>query len=130
MKYEMERHVLDELLAQHHESGWRDGYEQCRREMTEECDKRIREAEHGGLADVGDRRDELVPRGRHLRMGRPHEVVITEELRKHADGLNGVWMHDREPLLEIADHIDAEHRRRIADVGRAACNAVREVCGS
>jgi hypothetical protein len=132
VKYEMERDLLDELCAQHHESGWREGYEQCRREMTEECDKRIREAErHGGLADVGDRRDELIPRGRHLRMGRPHEVVsVTAELRKHADGLKGVWMHDREPLLEIADRIDAEHRRRIADVGRAACNAVREVCGS
>lgn len=134
MKYEMERHVLNELLAQHHESGWREGYEQCRREMTEECDKRIREAErHGGLADVGDRRDEPIPRGRHLRMGRPHEVVITDELRKWAEEF---WefayskFGDQAELLAIADRIDAEHRRRIADVGRAACNAVREVCGS
>lgn len=130
MKYEMERHVLDELLAQHHESGWREGYEQCRREMTEECDKRIREAERGGLADVGARSDEPAARGRHLRVGRPHEVVITDELRKWAHGFNGPWKRNEEMLLAIADRIDAEHRRRIADVGRAACNAVREVCGS
>ncbi len=141
MKYEMERDLLDELLSQHYESGWREGYEQCRQEMTDECDKRIREAErHGGLADVGDRRDELVPRGRHLRMGGPHEVVsVTAELRHYV----GMWrstpklMEDLdagdvdailEDVLRFADRIDAEHRRRVADVGRAACNAVREVC--
>ena len=143
MKYEMERHVLDELLAQHHESGWREGYEQCRQEMTDKCDRMVREAErHGGLADVGDRRDELVPRGRHLRMGRPHEVVsVTEELRNYV-GLwrstpklmEGLDANDVDSILEdvlrFADHIDAEHRRRVADIGRAACNAVREVCGS
>jgi hypothetical protein len=142
MDYKMERHVLDELLAQHHESGWREGYEQCRQEMTEECDKRIREAErHGGLADVGDRRDELIPRGRHLRVGRPHEVVITDELRHYVETwrstpelTEGLDANDVDSILEdvlhFADHIDAEHRRRVADVGRAACNAVREVCGS
>lgn len=91
MKYEMERHVLDELLAQHYETGWREGYEQCRQEMTDECDRMVREAErHGGLADVGDRRDEPAARGRHLRMGGPHEVVS----------------------------VTAEHRRRVTDTSR------------
>ena len=141
MKYAMERDLLDELCARHHESGWREGYEQCRVEMTDECDRRIREAEHGGLADVGARSDEPAARGRHLRMGRPHEVVITDELR-HYVGLwrstpklmEGLDAGDVDAILEdvlhFADGIDTEHRRRVADVGRAACNAVREVCGS
>ena len=141
MDYKMERDLLDELCAQHHESGWREGYEQCRREMTEECDRRIREAErHGGLADVGARSDEPAARGRHLRMGRPHEVV-TAELRHYVETwrstpelMEGLDAGDVDSILEdvlhFADEIDAEHRRRIADVGRAACNAVREVCGS
>ena len=68
-------------------------------------------------------------------------MVITEELRHYvgslrstpklmegldADGVDSIL----EDVLHLADHIDAEHRRRVADVGRAACNAVREVCGS
>ena len=141
MKYAMERDLLDELCAQNHESGWREGYEQCRVEMTDECDRMVREAErHGGLADVGDWRDEPVARGRHLRVGGPHEVVrITDELRHYV----GLWrsmpklMEELgevdailEDVLHFADGIDAEHRRRMADVGRAACNAVREACGS
>jgi len=142
VKYVMERDLLDELCAQNHESGWREGYEQCRREMTDECDRRIREAEHGGLADVGDWRDEPAARGRHLRVGGPHEVVsVTDELRNYV-GLwrstpklmEGLDANDVDAILEdvlhFADHIDAEHRRRVAAVGRVACNAVREVCGS
>jgi hypothetical protein len=139
VKYVMEQDLLDELCAQNHESGWREGYEQCRREMTDECDRRIREAEHGGLADVGARSDEPAARGRHLRVGGPHEVVITDELRHYV----GLWrsmpklMEELgevdailEDVLHFADGIDAEHRRRMAEVGRAACNAVREACGS
>lgn len=67
--------------------------------------------------------------------------MITDELRKYvqdwretpnlmddldAGDVDGIL----EDVLHFADGIDAEHRRRIADVGRAACNAVREVCGS
>jgi hypothetical protein len=40
----MERDLLDELLAQHYESGWREGYEQCRQEMTDMCDEMVRTA--------------------------------------------------------------------------------------
>ena len=142
MKYEMERDLLDELCAQHYEKGWREGYEQCRGEMTDECDRMVREAERGGLADVGARGDEPAARGRHLRVGRPHEVVsVTDELR-HYVGLwrstpklmEGLDASDVDSILEdvvhFADKIDVLHGRRMADVGRAACNAIREVCGS
>ena len=141
MRYAIERDLLDELCAQHHESGWREGYEQCRREMTDECDRRIREAErHGGLADVGDWGGEPAARGRGVRAGGPHEVV-TDGLRDYV----GLWRSTPklmegldagdvdaifEDVLHFADGIDAEHRRRVAAVGRVACNAVREVCGS
>jgi hypothetical protein len=74
-------------------------------------------------------------------VGRPHEVVITDELRHYVEtwrstpelmeGLDaGDVVSILEDVLHFADRIDAEHRRRVADVGRAACNAVREVCGS
>ena len=137
MRYEMERDLLDELCAQHHESGWREGYEQCRREMTDKCDRMVREAErHGGDEDLA-----AVPaaHGRHLRAERREVASITDELR-HYVGLwrsthklmEGLDANDVDAILEdvlhFADHIDAEHRRRIAGVGRAACNAVREVC--
>ena len=128
MKYEMERDLLDELCAQHHESGWREGYEQCRMEMTDECDRRVREAErHGRDEDLA-----AVPaaHGRHLRAERREVASITDELRHEV--ANYPFRDNRDFALfeDIADRIDAEHRRRIADVGRAACNAVREVCGS
>lgn len=42
-------------------------------------------------------------------------MSITDELREWAHGFNGPWKRNEEMLLAIADRIDAEHERELAE---------------